>query len=527
MKFTLENLTITANRLPADVDSQLHKYLAAAAGVPADSIRGYAIRKRSIDARQKPTIKLLYTVTVDVRDDIVPLKPVKPSATEELWHFPDNRSKVQNPIVIGAGPAGLFCAYVLALAGAAPIVLERGYDVQRRGADIQAFYRNRVLNPESNLLFGEGGAGTWSDGKLFTRLKDPRISFVLQTFMEHGAPPQTGYFAHPHLGSDRLPDIISRLRQSIIAAGGQFRWGTCVKRLLLKQGRCAGVVLTNGETLEAQSVIAANGHSAREFILELIQQGVACTPKGFQIGSRIEHPQSLINRLQFGMETPPPAVGAAEYNYVSKPPQGSQQSGVTTFCQCPGGEIIPATSACNQLATNGMSNASRSGKFANSALITTIPADAFNTPAEAFAFLDNLEKRAFTLGGSDYTCPAQSARDFLSGSQPKRLPEASCPTGIHGARIDKLLPWKVTDALRRAVVHFERNAPGFLSQGLFIGPETRVSSPVRLDRDAQTLSTSIPGFYACGEGAGLAGGITSAAVDGMKIAEALLSAASH
>lgn len=528
MFISIQELVVAAKGKPQTLDLELQPFIASHCGIQASEIRSYRILRRSIDARRKPDVKILYRLVVELAPTANPRPSSACKQEEELvppaW-TPEhlmNAQTLSSPIVVGAGPAGLFAALVLARAGARPVVLERGYDVERRKVEIDRFFTTRELNPDSNLLYGEGGAGTWSDGKLYTRIRDPRAAFVLDTFVQHGASGNIRYFSHPHIGSDRLPGIISGIRREILSLGGTFHWGCTVARLHLRNGVCQGVVLADGTVLEAPSVLIAAGHSARALAMALVEQGAACAMKGFQIGIRIEHPQCFINQMQFGVLNPSPALGAAEYNLSSRPSDFVQ--GVTSFCMCPGGEIIPATSDPGQLCTNGMSNAARNGFFANSALVSAQDPAAFATPCEAFHFLEQLEQRFFCAGGGDYTAPAQTAQGFLNGTIPPLPEKSSYAFGLRNARLDELIPAATAAALRRALQHFERIAPGFLAQGLFTGIETRVSSPVRFLRHDTTLANlSIPSLFLAGEGAGMAGGITSAAIDGVKLAESMLS----
>ncbi len=524
MKISIENLVLNAERLPSGIDHELRNHIAAYCGVKADDVLSYRILRRSIDARKKPILKLLYALTAELRDSARPLRDVSLAPAEAENGTPrfECARPPLHPVVVGAGPSGLFCALVLAMAGCKPLVLERGRDVVRRKADIDTFFQTRFLNEESNLLFGEGGAGTWSDGKLYTRVRDPRIGFILQEMIEAGAAPEIAYFSHPHLGSDRLPGIIEKIRNKIVALGGTFRWDARAESLLIRDNLCGGVVLGDGEKIEAPFTVVASGHSARELILSLIGAGVKHSMKGFQIGCRIEHPQAFVNFIQYGLEEPPAALGSAEYSFVSRPAPERATRGATTFCMCPGGEIIPATPKNGRLCTNGMSNAARSGKFANSAIVTGLEPGFFGSAREAFDFLDKLEKDAFVLGGEDYTCPAQNALDFMRGTNGKLRRGSSWHFGVNGARLDDLMPGEITRALRRALAHFDNNAPGFIPYGILTGVETRVSSPVRFERSEETLESSVSNLYLAGEGAGMAGGIVSSAADGIRMAEAIL-----
>lgn len=537
-----QHLTITQLLVPVrSVDARpayalehrLQPYIARHCGIAETDIVEYTILRRSLDARRKPDLSLLFRVRVTVRaaclvrdDPTIQLHTPPPDQNHSLYQLTPRAPLPKQPIIVGSGPAGMMAAYLLALHGCQPIVIDRGSDVVRRQHDIDVFLHTRTLDPESNYLFGEGGAGTFSDGKLYTRIKDHRIAFLLDAYVAARAPRRIRYEHHPHVGSDILPYMVKRLRQQIETWGGSFLWNTHVADLLIRNGRCCGVKLNNQPPLEGPFVLIGCGHSARDLIRTLIQHGVAQRGKDFQIGCRIEHPQALIDQAQYGGFPPRNVVGAAEYSLISRPMQkGKWVSNVTTFCMCPGGEIIPATSDPGQLCTNGMSRFRRNGLFANAGLIVNQDITGFPSPLHAFDFLSALEREAFATGGGDYTAPAQSALAFVRGEDGVPTAHTSYPFGLTAARLDRLLPAATVNALRVALRHFEQVLPGFMREGLLIGVETRVSSPVRFERQPETLASSLPGLYLAGEGAGYAGGITSSALDGLRIAETILTGA--
>ena len=524
MRISIESLVVSAKGVGASIDGELHARIASVAGVPVSDVLGYVLLKRSVDARRKPDVKILYKLVATLRDGARPSLKVDEAIQEEpSWRPPEAPASttLKNPIVVGSGPAGLFAALVLAETGCNPIVVERGFDVTRRKADIDSFFQSRTLNPDSNLLFGEGGAGTWSDGKLFTRVRDPRIRYVLDRMVEAGAQEEILYFSHPHIGSDRLPDIVAKIRGRIESLGGKFLWGVKVDSIISDGSTCGGVITSKGERLEAPATIIASGHSARDLIMSLVSAGVPHSLKGFQIGCRIEHPQEFVNFIQYGMRQAPPALGSADYNLSSKPSVDGRYQGATSFCMCPGGEIIPGVSDPGQLSTNGMSRAARDGRFANAAIVSAVHSE-FRDAQDAFEFLRRLEESAFKAGGSDYTAPAQAASGFIYGELGDLPQESSYALGLKPANLLRLFPRDISDALSRALCHFDKLAPGFIKYGTIIGVETRVSSPVRFERAPGSMESGVKGLYLAGEGAGMAGGITSAAVDGIKAAEAVL-----
>jgi uncharacterized protein len=521
------------NKPPHSVDHHLHAYIAKACKVPAQDIISYEIARRSLDARKKPELHFLYNLQVQVRENSavnetpqIHVATTPPNNDDSLFHLPLRDDKPLHPIIVGAGPAGQMAAYLLALHGCKPLILDRGFDADTRTNDLHAFHDSRILNPNSNYLFGEGGAGTYSDGKLYTRVKDRRMRFLLEAFVAARAPRHILYRHHPHVGSDILPHMCKRLRAQIEQWGGHFRWGATVRDVIVEQGRCTGVELTTGERIAAPMVFIAPGHSARDLIVTLIKRGIEHKAKGYQLGCRIEHDQRLIDfgqyGCQLGKDMPKHVLGAAEYNLVSRPPAHTNAEPVTTFCMCPGGEIIAATSDAGQLSTNGMSRYARASGFANAGLIVNQPVIRDSNGLAGFDVIHELERKAFAAGGGNYSCPAQSANAFMRGENSLNSTSSSYRLGVVPGRIDQILPSATVAALRQALKFFERVIPGFLTHGTLVGVETRVSSPVRFERNPETLMSSLPGLYLAGEGAGYAGGIVSAGLDGLRLAETAL-----
>ena len=518
---------------PQSLDHHLEPWIAKHCAIPVADVVGYEIERRSLDARRKPELLFVYHLTVQVREDsAVRERPgtvvlaAPPAHDDGLGELALRAPLPLHPVIVGAGPAGQMAAYLLALHGCKPLVIDRGRDADRRTADLARFHATRQLDPESNYLFGEGGAGTYSDGKLYTRVKDRRMRFLLEAFVAARAPRHILYRHHPHIGSDLLPHMCRRLRERIVGWGGAFRWETTVTDVLEQGGRCTGVVLANGETIAAPLVLIAPGHSARDLIMTLLRRGLEHKAKGFQLGCRIEHEQGLVDLGQYaclpGRDLPKHLLGAAEYNLVSRPPAHVQAENVTTFCMCPGGEIIAATSDPGQLSTNGMSRFARASPFANAGLIVNQEVDRAGDGLAGFALINELERQAFAAGGGDYGCPAQSAAAFVRGEAGPPATRSSYRLGVRPGRIDRILPERTTHAIRQALLHFERVIPGFMRHGTLVGVETRVSSPVRFERDPETLASSLPGLYLAGEGAGYAGGIVSAGLDGLRLAETIL-----
>ncbi|HEV7609143.1 MAG TPA: NAD(P)/FAD-dependent oxidoreductase [Steroidobacteraceae bacterium] len=494
--------------------------------------------KRSYDARKKNT-GILFICIVDVKlaDEAAVLRRF--ARDRHIGVAPDTtyhpvakapaalagRPLANPPLVVGFGPGGLFAALLLAQMGFRPIVLERGRDVRRRTQDTWALWRKNVLTPESNVQFGEGGAGLFSDGKLYSQIKDPKFygRKVMHEFVRAGAPAEILFVSKPHIGTFRLTGIVEKMRAEIIELGGEVRFESKVTDVLLENGRIEGVIV-NGETLPSQHVVLALGHSSRDTLRMLERRGVFLEAKPFAIGFRIEHPQSLVDRARFGRFAGHPELGAADYKLVHHATNGRS---VYSFCMCPGGTVVAATSEPGRVVTNGMSQYSRNERNANAGIVVGIEpaADFPGGPLAGVALQEALESTAFELGGRDYCAPGQLVGDFLRGNASRQLGEVQ-PSYQPGVKLGDLapsLPGYAIDAIREALPMFGRQLSGFdRDDAVLTGVESRTSSPVRITRDAESLqSLNVRGLYPCGEGAGYAGGILSAGVDGIKVAEAV------
>ncbi|MCB9899285.1 MAG: NAD(P)-binding protein [Planctomycetes bacterium] len=497
-------------------------------GVP---VRRARVLRKSLDARKGHDPIFVYSLELDLPDD-VEATLLRGKRRGELrrpvpaWRAPDPPAEREalggRPVIVGSGPAGLLAAWGLLRAGFRPLLLERGPDVRTRALQWHAFLHGGPFDPESNLLFGEGGAGTFSDGKLTTRIKDPRVESVLAAFVGAGAPEEILWLAKPHVGSNALPAIVRRMRKALVAGGAEVRFSTRVDDLVVREGRVAGV-RCGDETLEAGCVIMGVGHSARDTLRMLLAHGVDASPKPFQTGLRVEHPQALVDAAQYGRACGHPALPVAEYALVARKPAGAACD-VYSFCMCPGGEILPSSEQPGVLCTNGASPRARDGRFANSGLVVTVDPSAFgHDAARGLAYVEALEREGWTLGGSDFGAPGQRVVDFLAGRVSESLGPTSYPLPVRPAPLERVLPDGAADALRAALREFERRIPGFCGEhAMLVGPESRSSAPLRLERDDETReSRSHPGLYPVGEGAGHAGGIMSAAVDGLRTAEAI------
>ncbi|GIZ12605.1 NAD(P)/FAD-dependent oxidoreductase [Pseudomonas sp. NCCP-436] len=528
-------IRITELALPLDHSAdELRQAVVRRLQISDTDLLGLQIFKRSYDARKKNSVILfIYILDVEVRDEAAVLarlagdKHVRPAP--DTHYYPVAQAPAglnERPIVVGLGPCGLFAALLLAQMGFRPIVLERGKDVRRRTKDTWALWRKKVLTPESNVQFGEGGAGLFSDGKLYSQIKDPKFygRKVMSEFVRAGAPEEILYVSKPHIGTFRLTGVVAAMREEIIALGGEVRFESKVTDLLIEGDQLHGVVLESGEQLHSRHVILALGHSSRDTFRMLQRRQVHIEAKPFAIGFRIEHPQSLIDQARLGKYAGHPALGAADYKLVHHARNGRA---VYSFCMCPGGTVVAATSEPQRVVTNGMSQYSRNERNANAGIVVGIsPEQDFpGGPLAGVELQERLESNAFILGGSDYCAPGQLVGDFIRGVPSSEFGEV-LPSYKPGVRLGDLapsLPADVIEAIREALPAFGRQIRGFdREDAVLTGIETRTSSPVRITRDNETLqSLNLRGLYPAGEGAGYAGGILSAGVDGIRVAEAV------
>ena len=513
---------------PEHNEHQLSFEAARLLKVSPSKIRSLRLVRRSVDARKKPDVKLVYTVDVAVEGNegkILKQSGCKRAAMAPTERYRLPRTNVQTekrPVVVGFGPAGMFAALVLALVGLKPIVLERGEDAQSRHEKVEKFFATGQLDTKSNVQFGEGGAGTFSDGKLNTGVNNPRIAWILEQFVAAGAREDILFDAKPHVGTDVLLTVVQNIRRRIIGLGGEVRFCAQVTDLRQKNGKLTALEINGQEWLECDRCILAIGHSARDTFQMLLDRGLNMEPKPFSMGVRIEHPQSLVDLAQYGMEDHP--LPPADYKLVKH----LEEETVYTFCMCPGGYVVAAASEEGRVVTNGMSYADRDGENANAALLVTLnPVDfPYDGPLGGMQWQREIEEAAYRAGGENYYAPAQRVEDFLA-KRPSVGPGAVKPTyrpGVRWCDLHDVLPTKITGALEQAIPALERNLKGFShADAVLTAPETRSSSPVRILRGEDRMS-GLAGLYPTGEGAGYAGGIMSAAIDGMMSAEFLICA---
>ena len=540
-------LRLTDLKLPLDHDeAALPAAIVARLGIAANELTGFTIAKRSYDARKRGAITLIYAVDVDTsrEADILARLQVDDEAMDgKVGPTPDTTyrfvakllaEQALRPLVIGMGPCGLFAGLILAQMGLKPIILERGKNVRERTVDTFGLWRKKILNPESNVQFGEGGAGTFSDGKLYSQISDKRHygRKVLTEFVKAGAPEEILYVSKPHIGTFRLVSMVENMRADIEALGGEIRFSHRVDDVQVETDasgarRVRGVVLADGSTLRADHVVMALGHSARDTFFMLHERGVFLEAKPFSIGFRIEHPQSLIDRARFGPQAGHPILGAADYKLVHHCRNGRS---VYSFCMCPGGTVVAAASEPGRVVTNGMSQYSRNERNANAAIVVGITPEDYaefdpsGSPLAGIALQRHWEEQAYRLGGESYDAPGQLVGDFLHKRASKQFGavQPSYTPGVTLGDLSTALPRYAIDAIREALPAFDKQIKGFaMDDAILTGVETRTSSPVRITRGVDGQSLNTQGLFPAGEGAGYAGGILSAAVDGIRAAEAV------
>jgi len=519
-------LTVAGLRIPIEADGSAARRSAAAAelGLEAGEIELVKILSQAPDIASQEQFYLVLTLVVAV-----------PAAYKNPRNFPVFAAPApaalpravlqERPIVIGFGPAGMFAALELIERGLKPLIFERGKKIEERSADVERFIASRVLDTESNIQFGEGGAGAYSDGKLFSRINNSaRGNKVLDTFVRFGARPDIAWLAKPHVGTDVLCAIVRNIRNYILAQGGEIRFGAKMTDLLLAGGKARGVVINGRQEYASSHIYLAVGHSARDTFELLREKGAALERRAIAVGVRIEHPAATVNLIRYGVKYKDHAgLGAATYSFNHT--DRASGRGAYTFCMCPGGEIVNASSAQGLLAVNGMSRAARAGGFSNGALVVTCRAQDYKAegPLAGFGFQEDIERRAFSAGGGDWTVPAQNLEDFLSAKMSGRLNKNSCRTGTAPADLRQILPGFVSDELLTAFSEFKKGYPSFVSgEAVLLAPETRTSCPVKVLRDDNCESSNIGNLYPIGEGAGYAGGITSSAIDAIKAVECSL-----
>ncbi len=533
-------LRLTEVKLPLDhPEADLPAAILRKLGISAEQLLGFTLHRRGYDARKRSAIFLIYSLDVEVKDEAAVLKRLR--GDKQVQPTPDMAYRfvaqapeglASRPVIIGSGPCGLLAGLVLAQMGFRPIILERGKAVRERTKDTWGLWRRGELNPESNVQFGEGGAGTFSDGKLYSQIKDPHhhARRVLEEFVKAGAPEEILYVSKPHIGTFRLVTMVEHMRGEIESLGGEVRFQCRVTDVEIAEGeqgrQVSAVILADGERIAADHVILALGHSARDTFRMLHERGVYIEPKAFSLGLRIEHPQALIDACRFGSFAGNSTLGAADYKLVYHAGNGRT---AYSFCMCPGGTVVAATSEAGRVVTNGMSQYSRNERNANAALVVGIeprdfPGDVNSNPLAGMDFQRHWEEAAFVAGGGDYRAPAQKVGDFLAGrpSSEAGTVTPSYTPGVRWTDLSACLPDYVIATLREALPAFDKQIRGFaMDDAVLTGVETRTSSPIRLTRDADCQSLNTRGLYPAGEGAGYAGGILSAAVDGIKVAEAV------
>jgi hypothetical protein len=520
MKLRLHGLVIDCDH---DPHTELKRIVAGKFGANASKIARFDIVRRSIDARKRP-VKLSFSVDITLKDgqEVAIPGATEPKTPVPLRVQPGRIPLPLPPVVVGGGPAGLFATLLLAEHGYAPVLLERGGDVQDRISTLSRFDSERTPDPECNALFGLGGAGTFSDGKLTTGISHPWLPRVLEVLVACGAPEKILIESKPHVGTDILRNVIGNLVKRIQKAGGMVTTGYRVANILSKQGKLTAVQ-GGADTIETETAVLAIGHSARDTWNMLAGHGIALEPKPFQMGIRVEHPQQWLDEIRYGEAAGHPALGAADYKLATR----VNDTPVFSFCMCPGGMTIPTVNEPEHLAINGMSRSARDSHFSSSGIVVTLKPDIYGgtSLSSCLAFQRKVERTCYEAGGSDYRAPGQRLVDFAEGrDSPHPLPKSSYRFGVVPARLDEILPWQVANPIRGSLSHFNKKIAGYLHpEALALAPESRASSPIRIVRDPVTLeSPSLEGIYPVGEGAGYAGGIMSSALDGLNAARKII-----
>lgn len=526
------SLRVSNLRLSVSVpEAELPQYLAERLGVPVEALARWRVLKKSLDARSASDLRFVYTTLVDLPDEVLQSPAVQRQLHGDVRHFTpptfDDRSPgtlpmPERPIVVGSGPAGLLAGYYLAQKGYRPLILERGLAVKERVPAVRDFDRGGAFDRENNYLFGEGGAGCFSDGKLTCRMEGPDVEWVLERFVECGGRASIVYENRPHLGSNKLPMICRNFRRKIEALGGEYRFGCCMEGIDVRDGRVVGLQTSSGYLL-TNHVVLGIGHSARDTYQMLFDLGVPLLQKAFQLGLRIEQPQEQINRHKYSRPEYLTLLGAADYTLNAR-----GEKDVFTFCMCAGGIIIPSVSEPDMFCSNGMSNSRHDTPFANSGVVVTLETHEFDSPhpLAGMHIQQRYEAEAFRIGRGNYLCPIQSAQDFVKGRAPHPSAKLDCSyeRGTIPTALDRVLPPVIASAIRRSLPLMDQKLRGdFLQHAILVGPEMRGSSPIRIDRDLVSRQCpNIAGLYPVGEGAGYAGGIVSAAVDGLRTARAVV-----
>ena len=525
-------MSIVVNNIVLNIEESkdlLKSKVAKKIRIKEQDIKSFKILRESLDARKKSSLKFIYAIEITCLNEEKVVARAKSNDVKLSSDNNENEVKYgdrvleSRPFVVGMGPAGLFAALTLAKNGYNPIVIERGEDVDSRTKAVNNFWINRKLDNNSNVQFGEGGAGAFSDGKLTTRIKDTRIDYVLNEFVNSGAPKEILYLAKPHIGTDILKDVVKNIRKKIIELGGEVRFNSKLEDINIVDGKVKSVTV-NGEDIKCENLILAIGHSARDTYEMLFKKGMKMNTKPFAIGVRVEHPQLMINESQYGeIYANHPRLKAAEYKLTYKT---KDNRGVYSFCMCPGGVVVAASSEEERLVVNGMSYHARDKENANSALVVTVGEKDFGShPLDGMKFQRHYESLAYKLGGSNYDAPIQTLGDFMNDKASEKLGEVnpSITTGFKFALLKDALPNYVVGSIKEAITDFDKKIRGYgRKDAIFTGIETRTSAPLRIERNEVLQSKNVQGVYPCGEGAGYAGGIMSAAVDGIKCAESIM-----